>query len=218
MTNEQLKKIRAIVYDAYCEGDTDAEALLPILDAALAAPEPQPVARVTGYYGGRCVIEPLDGKTVYPTGMAVYSAPVAAQSAQSAQEPVACKHNRYSVDVHEQTGTCYDCGAEGRMRFVVDGTAPPSRESVQPVAEVLMHEGEKIVDASMAWMDSTPIGTQLYAAPPSRKWQSLTDEEIRQVYRSEIGSVTVSEAVMFIAVSRAIESALRAKNTGEQNG
>lgn len=32
-----------------------------------------PVARVTGYYGGRCVIEPLDGKSVFPVGMAVYT-------------------------------------------------------------------------------------------------------------------------------------------------
>ena len=30
-----------------------------------------------------------------------------------------CRHRRYSVDVHEQTGRCFDCGAAGRMRFVV---------------------------------------------------------------------------------------------------
>ena len=33
----------------------------------------KPVARVTGYYGGRCVIEPLDGMSIFPTGMAVYT-------------------------------------------------------------------------------------------------------------------------------------------------
>ena len=32
----------------------------------------QPVARVTGYYGGRCVIEPLDRKSIFPVGMAMY--------------------------------------------------------------------------------------------------------------------------------------------------
>ena len=42
------------------------------------------------------------------------------------QEPVACQHKRYSVDVREQTGTCYDCGAEGRMKFVVDDTPQPT--------------------------------------------------------------------------------------------
>lgn len=39
-------------------------------------------------------------------------------------EPVACQHKRYSIDVHEQIGTCIDCGSEGRMRFVVDDTHP----------------------------------------------------------------------------------------------
>ena len=32
----------------------------------------KPVARVTGYYGGRCVIEPLDRKSIFPVGMAMY--------------------------------------------------------------------------------------------------------------------------------------------------
>ena len=36
----------------------------------------KPVARVTGYQGGRCVIEPLDRVTVFPVGMAVYTQPV----------------------------------------------------------------------------------------------------------------------------------------------
>lgn len=44
MTHEQLQQIRAIVYDAYCEGDTEAGALLVVIDAALAAPEQEPVA------------------------------------------------------------------------------------------------------------------------------------------------------------------------------
>ena len=42
MTHEQLQQIRAIVYDAYCEGDTEAEWMLVVIDAALAAHEPQP--------------------------------------------------------------------------------------------------------------------------------------------------------------------------------
>ena len=39
-------------------------------------------------------------------------------------EPVACHHKRYTVDVNEQTGTCHDCGAEGRMQFVVNEAQP----------------------------------------------------------------------------------------------
>lgn len=42
MTHEELQQIRAIVYDAYCEGDTEAWWMLVVIDAALAAPEPQP--------------------------------------------------------------------------------------------------------------------------------------------------------------------------------
>ena len=52
------------------------------------------------------------------------------------QESVACQHKRYSVDVKEQTGTCYDCGAEGRMQFVVNDTRP------QPAAWVGLTDEE----------------------------------------------------------------------------
>jgi lipoate-protein ligase B len=31
-----------------------------------------------------------------------------------------CKHQRYTIDTHEQTGYCHDCKAEGRMVFVVN--------------------------------------------------------------------------------------------------
>ena len=74
------------------------------------------------------------------------------------QEPVACQHKRYSIDVHEQTGTCYDCGAEGRMRFVVDETHPqPKREWVgltvdemaiciyEPAWDLVLRKAEQIL-------------------------------------------------------------------------
>ena len=205
VTNEQLKKIRAFCGQMVENNPPLAlrREVIDLLDAAIAAAEPepvaywdgeslallpadlenipnwsdyyriplyrhpapqsQPVARVTGYYGGNCVIEPLDGKTVFSSGMAVYSAPVAAQSAE-------------------------------------------------PVAEVLMHEGEKIIDASMAWMDSTPIGTQLYAAPPSRKWQGLTEDERATL----LGMGEYMTLPMKWTFAHAIEDALRAKNSGEQ--
>ena len=47
MTREQLQQIRAIVYDAYCEGDTEAEWMLVVIDAALAAPEQELFAWAT---------------------------------------------------------------------------------------------------------------------------------------------------------------------------
>ena len=37
-------------------------------------------------------------------------------------------------------------------------------EKQEPVAEVMLSEGEKIIDASMAFFDISPVGTKLYAA------------------------------------------------------
>jgi len=47
-----------------------------------------------------------------------------ALAAPTVQEPAGCQHKRYSVDAREGTGTCHDCGAEGRMQFVVGDTNP----------------------------------------------------------------------------------------------
>lgn len=53
--------------------------------------------------------------------------------------------------------------------------------------------------------------TPLYRHPaPSREWQGLTDEEIKQVLRHPTWSL--------FDYAKAISSALRAKNSGEQNG
>ena len=46
--------------------------------------ELKPVASVTGYVGGNCVVEPIDRARVMPVGMALYSQPVA--SAQDVNE------------------------------------------------------------------------------------------------------------------------------------
>jgi len=46
-----------------------------------------------------------------------------------------CKHKRYTVDVAEQTGRCMDCGAEGRMQFVVGDPVAEARERYARWAE-----------------------------------------------------------------------------------
>ena len=40
----------------------------------------EPVAYVTGYYGGRCVVEPLNRASVLPNNLALYAAPVDAKA------------------------------------------------------------------------------------------------------------------------------------------
>lgn len=55
-------------------------------------------------------------------------------------------------------------------------------EAQEPVATVLMHEGEKILDGSMAFMDSTVVGTELYSAPVAPA-QPLATEQVHPVKR-----------------------------------
>jgi kynureninase len=38
-------------------------------------PEQKPVARITGFHNGHCVIQPTDPAVVLPVGMALYRAP-----------------------------------------------------------------------------------------------------------------------------------------------
>ena len=90
----------------------------------VAAPVQEPVAWAVHYKGPiplftktKSEAEAWGGNKIVPLYTTPPTVPV--------QETSGCQHKRYSVDVHEQTGTCYDCGAEGRMRFVVgDATSP----------------------------------------------------------------------------------------------
>ena len=43
--------------------------------ARASTPEQKPVAYVTGFHNGHCVIQPLDPAVVLPVGMALYRAP-----------------------------------------------------------------------------------------------------------------------------------------------
>jgi len=43
--------------------------------ARASTPEQKPVGYVSGFYGGYCVIQPLDPAVVLPVGMALYRAP-----------------------------------------------------------------------------------------------------------------------------------------------
>jgi hypothetical protein len=47
-----------------------------------------------------------------------------------------CQHSRYTVDRAEQTGRCIDCGAEGRMRFVVGNPVAAERERCAAADEI----------------------------------------------------------------------------------
>ena len=50
-----------------------------------------------------------------------------------------------------------------------------------PVAVWELQEGGWDTIADHEWMESLPIGTKLYTAPPQREWQGLTDEEYKTI-------------------------------------
>lgn len=162
------------------------------------APQSQPVARVTGYYGGNCVIEPLDGKTVFSSGMAVYSAPVAAQEAQP---------------------DTWD-GAEEWERLAFELCAEEHGEDA--CNELIWESNEPWGDRWMKYEYEAKRMIQLvrkHTAPPSREWQDLSPLEMRDTLRNCAASTFDKLVPNWYEVrqfARAIEAALRAKNTGEQ--
>ena len=83
-------------------GQVHAEAILPNQE------KQEPVAYVSGYYAGRCVIEPLNRAMVMPDGMALYTAP----PQQEKQEPLA--YAGVTIWVGEKTVTQLVTGVEIR--------------------------------------------------------------------------------------------------------
>ena len=67
---ELLSAWRATAYALH------ADRMAALLQELVDAPEPEPVARVTGYYAGYLTIATVDGR-VLPTGTALYTAPPA---------------------------------------------------------------------------------------------------------------------------------------------
>lgn len=105
--------------------------------------------------------------------------------------PVACKHKRYSNDVTEDIATCYDCGAEGRMRFVANDTSPPQAEKQEPVN---------------GYTTSQVHG---YTAPPRKKWVGLTDDEFKFI----ASKYSLPTEVGLGYFHEEIEAKLKEKNT-----
>ena len=54
--------------------DNAAVAMAALLQDLVDAPEPEPVARVTGVYGGHTTVAPIDAAQVLRVGMALYTA------------------------------------------------------------------------------------------------------------------------------------------------
>ena len=127
----------------------------------------EPVARVSGYYGGRCVIEPLNRATVLPTDMALYAAPV--QQVTRADLKAAFK--------------------EGFER-AADLYAPKDvqeQAEQEPFAYEVWDENDQVLILIYAsclkefhWIEQDDIARVLYAAPVRTK--DLTDDELNEMW------------------------------------
>jgi hypothetical protein len=82
-------------------------------------------------------------------------------------------------------------------------------ESQEPVATVTSETG---ADITMSWWHepALPVGLKLYAHPPQRTWQGLTDEEIDKAWRSV--DYTVPWEQHRIDIAKAIEAKLKERN------
>lgn len=104
-------------WDEFHEVDQADDAITALRTAIEAAEKQEPVAVVSGYYGGQCVIQPLNPARVFNSGTAFYAAPIAAP----VQEPFAFA----APDVLERfAAIAYAAGAaatakeyEERLRF-----------------------------------------------------------------------------------------------------
>ncbi len=80
MSVEAMKQALDALEYIYTETTEEEDKLIHAAIASLRlaieqAEKQEPVAYVSGYYAGRCVIEPLNRAMVMPDGMALYTAP-----------------------------------------------------------------------------------------------------------------------------------------------
>jgi len=78
----------------------------------------------------------------------------------------------------------------------------------EPVAVWELQEGGWDTIADAEWMETLPIGTKLYTAPPQREWQGLTDGEYEAMAEQHVTNCYFDT----LKYAKAIEAKLREKN------
>jgi hypothetical protein len=85
---EALEKSVATCFDRYSHEQVMSRPehfinqAITAIKQALAAPVQEPVAWVTGFHAGRCVIKTINPAAILPVGVALYTTPPAAQPEQ----------------------------------------------------------------------------------------------------------------------------------------
>jgi hypothetical protein len=96
--------------------------------------------------------------------------------------------------------TCERCGEVNPAEI---HTCTPQ----EPVAVWELQEGGWDTIADRDWMESLPIGTKLYTAPPQREWRGLTDEEKKEIYEKADAENWHDQPLL-----EAVEAKLKQKN------
>ncbi len=73
---------------------------------------------------------------------------------------------------------CSSCGGFCRKSGCERKNVKPEQE---PVAVWELQEDGWDTIADPQWMETLPVGTKLYTAPPQREWVGLTDEELAEI-------------------------------------
>ena len=90
---------------------------------------------------------------------------------------------------------------------LVDGWPLYSGLPQEPVAVWELQEDGWDTIADRDWMESLPIGTKLYTAPPQREWRGLTDEEKKAIYEKADAENWHDQPLL-----EAVEAKLKQKN------
>ena len=143
--------------------------------------EQKPVAYITGFFKGHCVIEPTDRATVLPVGMALYRAPrewVGLTDEEIDALSQAPSLTDELMDCVDRLGSEADTVDPRVWQHLLVYAPKPEEE---PVA-YLHNETELLRLARRANSgDFEPSHwTSLYTAPQKKEWVGLTDEEIAQ--------------------------------------
>lgn len=104
--------------------------------------EQKPIAWVAGYKNSNCVIVPIDGTTVFPTGLALFTAPPDREQVE--QEPVAWVSDSPTKGNGKQLHFTKADAWKWSSNITPLYTAPPQRERVWLT-------DDEIGDVHVAW-------------------------------------------------------------------
>lgn len=121
-----------------------------------------------------------------------------------------CEVMQMALDAFEAHAKQYPHMVKG---YTVDAAQALRAALAQPEPESVavweLQEGGWDTIADRDWMESLPVGTKLYTAPPQRKWVGLTDNEHMKL-AEEWGCLSAD----WVLYAAAVERKLKDKNNG----